>query len=537
MKRLLILLLVAQTSLFAQTTLNSKIVEATVYRQNAELVHISNGKIPAGTSEVIIKDISTYINPASLQVGIKSSGKVSLLSATYEVDYLNSNELNEEQQAWKDRLDKLNTDLRWAKEQKQIYYDLETVLNENKKLGGANLGLNPTDLVQLLELYKTKQYEYNTAFLKYEREERDLNIEVGKVQSQLNAANAKANKPTGILKLQVSAIAPSTVDFRCAYIISNAGWEPIYDLRSEGTTKPVDLVYKANIYQNSGYDWDRVNLIVSTGNPVQNNNRPIMNPLYVNYYTQYNNESYGSYNARTSEVNMAYADAPMAMEEVEISSYKQGFDYNNQATTSQFSTQYEVALPQNIASDGKYHLVGLETYELKSEYAYHAVPKLDRAAFLLAKVSDWGQYNLLPGTANIFFEGAYVGQSVINPNVSSDTLLVSLGRDEGIKVTRSELKDYTSSKFIGSNKKETYAYEIEIRNNKSYGVTIEILDQVPVSNNKEIQVEIDDLGGAKYNEELGKLEWNIQIGANQSKKVKFVYSVKYPKDKTITGQK
>ena len=536
MNKLLILLLVIQTSLFAQTTLNSKIVEVTVFRQNAELVNVSNGKIPAGTSEVIIKDISTFINPASLQVAIMSSGKVSLLSATYELDYLNSNKLSTEQQDWKDKLEELNMKLRWAKEQKQIYYDLEVVLNENKKLGGAKLGLSPTDLLQLLELYKSKQYEFNTAFLKYEKEERDLAIEVGKVQNQLNAANAKANKPTGILKLQVSAVGPTTLDFRCAYIVSNAGWEPIYDLRSEGTSKPVELFYKANIYQNSGYDWGRVKLTVSTGNPIQNNNRPILNPLYVNYYTVYRTQDYETV-SKSGMMNMAYADAPMQLEEVETDAYKQGYDYNNQATTSQFSTQYEVSLPQNIASDGKYHLVGLETYELKSEYAYHSVPKLDCAAFLLAKVSDWGQYNLLPGTANIFFEGAYVGQSAINPNVSSDTLLVSLGRDNGIKIMRNQLKDYTSSKLIGSNKKETYAYEIEIRNNKSYGVTIEILDQVPVSSNKEIQVEINDLDGATYNAEIGKLEWNLQIAANQSKKVKFIYTVKYPKDKTITGQK
>jgi uncharacterized protein (TIGR02231 family) len=537
MRKIMILLLVVNTSLFAQTELNSKIIEATVYRQNAELVNEASGKVPAGTSEIIIRDISTNINPASLQVALKSISKVSLLSASFEVDYLNSNKLSAEQEEWKDKLEDLNTKLRWSKEQKQIYYDLEIVLNENKKLGGVNIGLSPTDLMQLLDLYKSKQYEYNAAFLKFEKEERALAIEVSKVQSQLNAANTKANKPTGILKLQVSAVAPATVDFRCAYIVSNAGWEPIYDLRSEGITKPVDLIYKANIYQNTGYNWDRVDLVVSTGNPVQNNNRPILNPLYVNYKTVYATQSYNYKRIETSTINMAYADESMEMEEIAVGDYEDGYRYDNQALTSQFSTQYEISLPQSVTSNGKYHLVGLETYELKSEYAYHAVPKLDAAAFLLVKVSDWGQYNLLPGTANIFFEGAYVGQSLIDPNFSSDTLLISLGRDNGIKITRNELKDFTSTKLVGSNKRETYAYEIEIRNNKAYGISIEILDQVPVSADKEIQVEIDDLGNAVYNTSLGKLEWNIQIEPNQSKKLKFIYSVKYPKDQLITGQK
>ena len=537
MRYLFVIIFLTSTQLYAQVDLNSTITQATVYRNNAELVSEAGGKLPAGTSEIYIRNVSTYINPKSLQVGLKSSSKVSLLSATYITDYINGNKDNSEQLTLKDKLDQLNIDLRWAKEQKQIYYDLETVLNENRKLGGANIGLNPQDLGALLELYKTKQYEYNKEFLKFEKMEKDLVVEVSKVQNQINEVNAQFNKPSGTIKLLVSSLAPAHVDFRCAYIVNNVGWEPIYDLRSEGTENPVDLVYKANIYQNTGYNWDRINLVVSTGNPVQNNNRPILNPLYVNYYQPqyYGNNGYRT-EAVSSKMNMAYADE-MVVEELEIAEFDQGFNYNNEISTSTLSTQYEVELPQTVPSDGKYYLVGLATYSLNSEYVYHTVPKLDNGAFLLAKVSNWGQYNLLPGQANIFFEGAYVGESSINPNVSSDTLLISMGRDEGINVSRVELKDYTSAKAIGPNKKETYAYQIEIRNNKNTAIDIEILDQIPVSSNKEIQVELEEMSGANYNEIIGKLEWGMNIAPNQSKSVKFVYSVKYPKDKQIKGQK
>lgn len=538
MKKILVLLFLANSFLFAQISTDSKVTAVTVYKNNAEVVSEANASLPAGTSEILIRNVSTQINPASLQVGIKSNGKVSLLSASFRNDFINSNELSDEQQEWRDKLDKLEVDLRWAKEQKQIYYDLEVVLNENRKLGGANVGLSPSDLSQLLEIYKTKQYDYNQAFLKYEKQEKDLNIEVNKVRNQLNQVNAKANKPSGTIVLKVSAVAPSSTDFRCSYIVNNAGWTPIYDLRSEGTDKPVDLIYKANIYQNSGYDWSRVDLTVSTGNPVQNNNRPILNPLYVNYYQPYASDTYGGKAYKEAPAaNMAYAEVELDMKRTSSDDFEEGFAFTNTEVNSQFSTQYEVSLPQSIPSDGQYHLVGLESYELKSEYAYHTVPKLDKGAFLLAKVSDWGKYNLLPGTTNIFFEGAYVGQSDINPNVSSDTLLISLGRDEGIKVTRIKLQEFCSTKLIGSNKTETYAYEIEIRNNKNYAIDIEVLDQIPISKQKDIQVELEEDGAAKYLADFGKLEWNITLGANQSKKLKFVYTVKYPKDKSITGQK
>ncbi|MCB0509651.1 MAG: DUF4140 domain-containing protein, partial [Bacteroidetes bacterium] len=220
MKRILLSFVLLFQILQAQTSYNTKISEVTVYRNNAELVSSAKLSLPAGSSEIILKDISTSIDPSSLQVSLKTSSKVSLLSAVYEMDYINPNELNKEQQALFNQLEILNTDLRWAKEQKQIYYDLEVVLNENRKLGGANLGLNPQDLVVLLENYKNKQYEYNQAYLKYEKMEKELNQEITKLQNQLNQSKAERNKPSGQIKLQVSSLSPSTVEFFCTYIVA-----------------------------------------------------------------------------------------------------------------------------------------------------------------------------------------------------------------------------------------------------------------------------------------------------------------------------
>lgn len=532
-----VLFILVSTTILSQNQLESKITKATVYKNDAKLTSEAGGKIQAGTSEIILRNIPTTINSSSLQVSLKTAGKVSLLSAVYENDYLNQNDLNETQKQLKTQLEKLNDNIAWVKEQKQIYIDLESVLNENKKLGGANIGLQPTDLSQLLELYKSKQFEYNKEFLSLQKQEQDLLQQRNNVQNQLNEENARFNKPSGVVKLQVSSVSPTYADFKLEYLINGAGWTPIYDLRSEGTDKPVELIYKANIYQNSGYDWDRINLTVSTGNPSQNNNRPILNPLYTNYYLPYYGYSYDKVQEVTvvaSKRNMAYADDEKVAEEP---LFQEGFAYNAVEQNSTLSSQYEVDLPQNIPSDGKQHLVGLTTYELNSIYQYHSVPKLDKGVFLLAKVSNWGQYNLLPGKANIFFEGAYVGESNINPNVSNDTLLLSLGRDESIRVERTELNDFTKTKILGANMVETYTYEIQIRNNKNKNVEIELLDQVPVSQQKDIVVELDDAGSAAYNKEYGKLEWKVNLAPNQSKKVRFTYSIKYPKDQTVIGKK
>ncbi|MGB6268709.1 MAG: DUF4139 domain-containing protein, partial [Olleya sp.] len=213
--------------------------------------------------------------------------------------------------------------------------------------------------------------------------------------------------------------------------------------------------------------------------------------------------------------------------------------YNDPSSVSenQLTVDFDILTKRSIASDGKENLVALQAFNLKTDYIYHTVPKLDRGAFLLAKITDWSQYNLVAGQANIFFEGAFVGTSHINPEVTAKELFISMGRDNSIVVERIPVKEYTSSKFIGSNKKETFGYEIVIKNKKSTPIKIEILDQIPVSQNKEVQVTLDDKGKAKYTENIGKLLWTLDLKPRETVIETFRYSVKYPKDESVYGLK
>jgi uncharacterized protein (TIGR02231 family) len=195
---------------------------------------------------------------------------------------------------------------------------------------------------------------------------------------------------------------------------------------------------------------------------------------------------------------------------------------------------FDLSKPQTILADGQENVVTVDEQDMPAQYEYHAVPKLDPAVFLLAKITDYGKYNLLPGTANIFYQDTYIGQTFVNPQTVADTMLISLGRDEQITIKRVQPKDFTERrKIFNSSIRETYTYEIAVKNNKSIPIQIEILDQVPVSKQKDIEVTLEERDGAEYNETFGKIKWDIQVPANQSKRVRFTYSIKYPKDKVV----
>ncbi|HTM92397.1 MAG TPA: mucoidy inhibitor MuiA family protein [Flavisolibacter sp.] len=212
---------------------------------------------------------------------------------------------------------------------------------------------------------------------------------------------------------------------------------------------------------------------------------------------------------------------------------KDGLDDYVSVTDNELNVTFDIDLPYDVPTNGKEQTATLKEYSINSLYKYYAVPKLDKDAYLLAEVPDWEKLNLLPGDANIIFEGTYVGKSFIDPASTLDTLNLTLGRDKRVVIKKEKLMDYSSTKFLGSNKLQKFTYELTVKNNKKDTVRMMLKDQYPLTMNKEIEVELLDDGGASVNSEIGVLTWKLQLAPGEVKKLHFSYSVKYPKDKVL----
>jgi uncharacterized protein (TIGR02231 family) len=202
---------------------------------------------------------------------------------------------------------------------------------------------------------------------------------------------------------------------------------------------------------------------------------------------------------------------------------------------SQTNYTFEIKIPYSVPSDRKPYIVSVQDYTVNASYRYFAAPRLDKDAFLIARITGWDQYNLLSGDANVFYEGMFVGTSYIDAQSTKDTLEVSLGRDKNVVVDRVKLKDFSEKKTMGATRKETHGYDIEIRNKKKAEIELYIEDQVPLSQNKELEIALEESSGGKKNDESGKVSWNMKVAAGETKKLRFVYSLKYPKEKILTG--
>lgn len=200
---------------------------------------------------------------------------------------------------------------------------------------------------------------------------------------------------------------------------------------------------------------------------------------------------------------------------------------------NQTSIDFEIKIPYTINSTNKEFSVEMDSYELSAKYIYFSVPKIEKNVYLIANIVDWEKYNLLEGEANIFFEDTFIGKSLLDVRYATDTLQISLGRDKNVSIKREKIKNYTSKKLIGKNKKETIGWNIIIKNNKSQEISMIVLDQVPISTLDEIEIEIIKTSNAKLNSDTGEVKWKFKLASKNQKEIELKYSVKYPKYKNL----
>ncbi len=194
---------------------------------------------------------------------------------------------------------------------------------------------------------------------------------------------------------------------------------------------------------------------------------------------------------------------------------------------------FEIEMLFTVLSDGKIQTADIKKLEIPAIFQYFAAPKFEQTAYLKADITDWQDFNLLDGEANLFFEGAFLGKTIFDLENAGDTLKLFLGKDKGVFVERKTLKEFRKKQFLGFTVTDNRAFEIVVRNNKKQNIKIVIQDQFPVSGNKEIEVEKKEAEGAVLNPDTQILTWTTEIAPKEEKKFSLKYSVKYPKNKIV----
>ncbi len=553
----LLMFFVQSLPLIAQDTLRSQpaLRNANIYfGYGAELTHEGRLRLSAGTQILLLEGLSTSVDPNSLQVNLPEG--VALLSQQYRVYQSPAPPLIHQKS-----IDALSDSNRLLQKEIARYQNLisidQEILNKTSLLIESTVKDKSTqpvvaaDVLRLLDVYTARIERAKRSVFQWQMELERVQKKIQDNQQQINAwlrEEGKPGKPVGQLVLQVMSAKADDYPVKLSYYTPHAGWAANYDLRVNSKENKMRLVYKASLTQTTGIPWKQVKLTLSTGTPNFGVQAPLLTPWYLQLYVpelfkQSQVRSVGGninvvQSMRESVVladqvvadaeNRQYRLAPMGVPPSNLGDF-------TTLTQGQLNTSYEIAIPYDIPEDGQIHQVNIQERTVNAILKNYAVPKLDRDAYLMAELTDWQNLDLIPGAANIIMDDTYIGKTQIDPNTTADTLNLSLGRDKRIAVKRTQVRETIPAKSGGGTSKQTFTYDITVKNNKVTPVQLLLKDQHPLSAVKDVEVFLDDAGGAEVNPETGVLTWKVELNPGESRTYRFVYSVKYPRDKRIAN--
>ncbi len=500
----------------------STIEEVTVYKNEARISRVAKAiSLPEGKSKLVFKGNTLDFVTHSLRV--KTTEGVLITGIRAE----KSN--NENQASLSQRADELKEKIKKLEAENVAYNNEIKLLLQEEKILNANLSTNETangkkvsDLRELLEYHKTvlqKNYARSEELKAFILKNNDALTDFKRDYSA--ALGDKSSPKSMDIEVELEAKNAINADFLLTYTVKQASWTPFYDVRVKDINSPLTIDYQAVIEQNSGEDWKNVRLILSNAEPAKSRNAPELQTWFLDTErilrkTRATYDTVSTYDPTTYEEKVPIIYHEYDAEEMYAKTLEK-----------QTSIQFEIPVAYTVRSGEPPVKLSLNVLSIPANYCYYTVPKIQPVAYLKAHITNWEQYNLMEGDAAIYVDNAYIGESGISPYETGDTISFGLGIDPSVIVQRTKVKQFGKKQFLGNKRTDERTFSIKIRNTKKTPINIVVLDQIPVSQNKELTIENVEAKEAKIEAATGKITWKLEISPTTEKAIEFHYEAKY----------
>jgi uncharacterized protein (TIGR02231 family) len=506
-------------------SLSSEIKNITIHNVGAHIERIGNATINLGSNQLIITNLDPSLINQSIQF-VMNSNNIIVNSVSKKMNYLTKySQGNKELSFLKDSLNHIKEQKRIKEVNLEVFLEEKDLFNENKSVLKTTREFIVDDLMDLSEYFKKSIYRIQSDISFTKKEIDSLSLEEEKLKKQINYTIKAIKNQSANIIVQLTCTKEGNYSYKLSYNSNKAGWAPSYDIRSKGINSPIDLTYKAKIFQNTNETWSNVQLSLSTGKLNKSNKAPSFQTQYVNTY------STNTKRAKTI-VKKGYSAAMESEDEIQESISSSEFTSVDYSGTQII---YNISLPYSIPSQTEPVFIEIQKFSLEANYDYYCYPKLDKDVFLMCHFESLGNKNLLPGNGQVYFEGKSVGKTFLDPYSTKKTNDLSLSRDVSIICERTLEKKFSSETKVGDNIKFEKTYKLSLKNNKNQSVSIVLIDQVPKSNKKSIDIQLIESSEAMFNKKNGKLRWNIQLSPNQMVEKKFSFTVKHPSENKVSG--
>ncbi len=366
--------------------------------------------------------------------------------------------------------------------------------------------------------------------------------EVRKAEAELGKSQSAGS--VSLLDVVVDVVARGSTELDVEYIVGRTGWQPAYDLRASRNLDKVELTYRARIVQQTGEDWNDVDVALSTARPQIGAQGPEPQPVWIGVWQspiargELDRKERRGIPARemaADEATAAAAPRPFATVE------SQGL-----------SVHFKLAKKETIQSRDQPTTVLVGTGELAITTERVCVPALDTTVWLRAKAKNTSAWVLLPGTAAVFFGADYLGPAQIETVQTGQELTLHLGADPGLTVTRTQTQDLAKGPgFLSSKSSKVESWRIHFENhgtvgaNKDGSADVIVREACPKSRDDRITVEItkaepkisEDERWKQDRDEKGIQTWILRVPKNdKGTDLLFETTTSYPKGLQIAKE-
>ncbi len=509
--------------------------EVIVFRNTAQLFHEGSTSLGKGKHVLHFKGIATQVDAATLQCTGKGNGMIQ--SVSVEQNFL------QEGTGIKDKLKPLRDSITAHKFSLSIVDDKldvlakeEGLLMANQRLGGEESSIKVEELIKAAQFFRTRLEEIRTQQRNLNQQKAILSERLKRFEDQLRSEQSQSGQPSMDVVIVFLAETEGKFQFTFDYTAYGAQWTPLYDLRVQGGKSEVQLQMKASIAQQTGLDWSKVQLTLSSRNPTKGGQAPELYPWRLDFRrieppVTMQRSMRKSKNAPAA----AYAGAPAMEDAEEVMMDMMSSSDLTTVSENALALEYNLAGNHTIYSGPKAEILDVARYTLPASYQYLIIPRLSTQAYLMAKVTGWEPYNLSQGQMSIFLDGSFTGRAFLNPNQATDTLEFSLGVDPAVVVKREPIQVFNATKTLGSQRRVSRGFRITVKNGRSSPIMVHVVEQIPLSSNSQISVSLTKTDDGNYEAERGELHWRSSLAPAASLSREVSYEVKYPKDQIIDG--
>jgi len=525
----------------------SRVEAVTVFRTGARVTRVAQVEVPAGDGRVLLAGLPEGLDDDSLRVEGHGTARVQIHGVTIErvtgeraaaaearAAEARLAQLQDEDRALDDRAKAAAARVKFVESLRSTYSDERA----------RNLAVRPVSAKEWAELVAFVDRTLAAAASDAREAavaRRDLARRLEAARAEVERLSAKRGQTRKRVAVEIAAEKAGQLALSVSYTVASAGWQPIWDARLASRESKVELAFHGSVWQRTGEDWKDVKLAVSTAAPARGLFVPVLETRWLDRGAPFHRE-------------VAAAPAPRAVPEAVRSKASPGAEGEEAAGADQELVAEEVQASveegllaasftaprrESVDGAGQARKIMLTRFSLDAELTRTAAPRLDRAAFLTAKLANGTGFPILAGTAGVYVGDQFVGRAPLPFTPAGGEVELAFGADDRVEIDRRVLeRKHDTAGLVNKDDVWSYRVRIGVKSRWAEPVKLTLLDLVPVARDATIHVDVLDGSTRPTREDPerpGVRAWDLELGPREERVVELRYRVSAPRGEVLAG--